>query len=83
MIEHCLYGVKVFSDFPLFDRPVPLSAVAPGEHPALELRRKPDEELSQEFAETIPFDNTHGRELSLHTDRLLSRTSLANPGAWK
>ena len=39
MIEHCLYGVKVICDFALFDRPTPVSAVAPGEHSALELRQ--------------------------------------------
>jgi hypothetical protein len=79
MIEHCLYGVKVFCDFPLFDRPVPLSAVAPGKHPALELQRKPDEEALQEFTESIPFNDTHGRELFLRTDRELSRSAAGQP----
>jgi hypothetical protein len=79
MIEHCLYGVKVFCEFPLFNRPVPLSAVAPAEHPTLALRRKPDEEAQQEFAESIPFNNTHGRELFLRTDRLLSRSTAGQP----
>ena len=79
MIEHCLYGVKVFCDFPLFDRPVPLSAVAPGKHPALELRQKAGAEAPQQYTESIPFNETHGRELSLHTDRLLSRSTAGQP----
>jgi hypothetical protein len=79
MIEHCLYGVKVFCDLPLFDRPLPLSAVAPGEHPALELRRAADNQAPRDCAEIIPFNNTHGRELSLRTDRELNRSTDGQP----
>ncbi|MCB1698955.1 MAG: hypothetical protein KDI34_22250, partial [Halioglobus sp.] len=84
MIEHCLYGVKVFCDIPLFDRPVPVSAVAPGEHAALRLceqaegRQAAGEGAGQGTAtlpETFPLYQTHGRELYLDTDRELARSA--------
>jgi len=74
MIEHCLYGVKVYCDFPLFARPVPVSAVAPGEHAALELRCMADDSAPLDYAESTPLYTTHGRELILHTDRELARS---------
>ena len=79
MIEHCLYGVKVYCDFPLFDRPVPVSAVAPGEHAALELRRTADDSAPPDYAESTPLYTTHGRELILHTDRELARSVAGQP----
>ena len=74
MIEHCLYGVKVFSDFDLFDRPVPVTAVAPGEHAALQLRRAADDVALRDYTEIIPLYNSHGRDLILRTDRELARS---------
>ena len=83
MIEHCLYGVKVFCAFPLFDRPVPVSAVAPGEHAALELRLGSDtgkQPLAKEqLPEVHPLYTAHGRELYLHTDRELARSAPGQP----
>ena len=79
MIEHCLYGVKVFCDFPLFDRPVPVSAVAPGEHAALELRPVAAASGPVDYPETFPFCETHGRELFLRTDRDLARSTPGQP----
>jgi len=81
MIEYCLYGVKVNCDFALFDRPTPVSAVAPGEHSALELRQAgvgaatPPESL----AENMPLYTTHGRELHLRTDREAARSAPGQP----
>ena len=83
MIEHCLYGVKVFCDLPLFDRPTPVSAVAPGEHSALELRQGGAGEALQlhpkVLTEKIHLYSTHGRELFLHTDRELARSAPGQP----
>lgn len=83
MIEHCLYGVKVFCDFPLFDRPAPVSAVAPGEHAALELRQAGAGEVSPpgpgSLASKTPLYSTHGRELFLLTDREQARSVSGQP----
>jgi hypothetical protein len=79
MIEHCLYGVKVFSDLPLFDRPVPLTAVAPGEHAALKLRRMAHNTAPEDYTQATPLYTTHGRELILHTDRELARSIAGQP----
>ena len=83
MVEHCLYGVKVFCDFPLFEHPAPLSAVAPGEHRALELREEgTNGGLSlhhESLAEVFPLYTTHGRELVLRTDRELARSTKGQP----
>ena len=70
MIEHCLYGVNVFCEFELFGREVPSSAVAPGEHAALELRQASSKLDSGSQIE--PLYETHGREVFLHTDRPLA-----------
>ena len=75
MIEHCLYGVNVFCEFELFGREVPSSAVAPGEHAALELRRASSG--LEAGSQVVPLYETHGRELVLHTDRPLA---LSEPG---
>ncbi len=83
MIEHRLYGVRVVCDFALFDRPTPVSAVAPGEHSALQLRQAgtgssappPPESL----AESMPLYSTHGRELFLRTDREAARSAAGQP----
>ena len=88
MVEHCLYGVKVFSDAPLFDRPVPVSAMAPGEHAALQLREQAGGgqaggdvagQGTAALPETFPLYQTHGRELYLHTDRELARSAPGQP----
>jgi hypothetical protein len=79
VIEHCLYGVKVFCDFALFDRSVPVSAVAPGEHSALQLRQAVTgaaaDQDPQDISESFPLYSTHGRELLLRTDRELARSA--------
>ncbi len=82
MIEHCLYGVKVDCEFALFDRPTPVSAVAPGEHSTLELRRAGTDATAprpEYLAETMPFYSTHGRELYLRTDREAARSAAGQP----
>ena len=80
MIEHCLYGVKVFSDFALFDRPVAVTAVAPGEHAALILQRMADDDAAPlEYPESTPLHTTHGRELTLRTGRELARSVAGQP----
>jgi hypothetical protein len=79
MIEHCLYGVKVFSDFALFDRPVPVTAVAPGEHAALILQRIEGDKAPLDYPESTPLHTTHGRELTLRTDRELARSVAGQP----
>ena len=61
MIEHCLYGVKVYCEFPLFDGAVPVSAVAPGEHSPLELRPLPATTKPRDYPETFPLSaELHG-----------------------
>lgn len=79
MIEHCLYGARVYCDVPLFERPVPLSAVAPGEHEALELRSAPVESAAPDYGESLRFNATHGRELCLRTDRDMARSACGQP----
>ncbi len=83
MIEHCLYGVKVDCDFALFDRPTAVSAVAPGEHSALQLRQAgagvSEPPPPGSLAESIPLYSTHGRELFLRTDREAARSAAGQP----
>ena len=74
MIEHCLYGVRVFCEFGLFDREVPASAVAPGAHAALELRQATSQ--IESGTQTVPLYSTHGREVLLHTDRPLAMSEV-------
>ena len=79
MIEHCLYGVKVFSDFALFDRPVPLAAVAPGKHQALDFIQLPDASELPELPEAVLLYRAHGRELWLYSDRPPERSVPGQP----
>ncbi len=79
VIEHCLYGVKVFCDFPLFDWPAPVCAVAPGEHAALELRPAAAAGEPRAYTESFPLYETHGRELYLHSDRDMARSVPGQP----
>jgi hypothetical protein len=79
VVEHCLYGVKVFCDLPLFDHPVLISAVAPGEHAALELLSLNDGGVQRYYKESIPLYTTHGREVLLHTDRELASSAPGQP----
>ncbi len=79
MIEHCLYGIKVFSDSALFDRPVPLTAVAPGERQAIEFIRMPDTGELPEMPEAFFLAQTRYRELWLHSDRPLGRSFPGQP----
>ena len=73
MVEHCLYGVKVHADIDLFERPVPLSAVAPGEHAPLELCQGNGESPTRgDYAHTTRLFSSHGRALYLHSDRPLA-----------
>lgn len=77
MIEQRLYGMRVFTDTPLFDWPAPDSAVAPGEHPALALKPLGGAGWSAETPMTVPLYEAHERDLFLHTDRELA---LSTPG---
>lgn len=64
-----MYGVKVFSDFALFGRPLPVTAVAPGEHQALNFIQLPDAARLPELPEALLLYQAHGRELWLYSDR--------------
>jgi len=79
VVEHCLYGVKVLSDLPLFDRPVPISAVAPGERAPLELQSLEHLDTPDVYATSIHLYSTHGREVLLHTDRELAGSAFGQP----
>jgi hypothetical protein len=71
--------VKVFCDIPLFERPVPISAAAPGEHAALELRPLDDGGAPAIYPVSIPLYSTHGREVLLRTDRELASSAPGQP----
>ncbi len=80
MVEHCLYGVKVYCDRPLFEQPVLLSAVAPGEHEALQLLPVVDSYAPAVYPVSFHLYSTHGREVFLRTERELA---VSAPGqAW-
>jgi hypothetical protein len=79
LFEHCLYGVRVLCNLPLFDRPVPVSGFAPGEHAPLELRPLDDGCALASYQECIPLYSTHGREVVLHTDRELASSVPGQP----
>lgn len=74
MIQQCLYGIMVFSDFALFDRPTPLTAVAPGEHQSLSFKQLPDGSKFPELPESTFLAQTRHRELWLHSDLPLGRS---------
>jgi hypothetical protein len=77
-IEQYLYGVKVLTDFALFDHVVPVSAVAPGEHGAVELRPLGDAPADR-TPRKMDLYAAHDRELFLHTDRDLALSTPAQP----
>ncbi len=79
MIEHCLYGVKVYSDFPLFDRTVSVLAVAPGEHASLQLKQLSAGAKQANLAEKTPLYSTHGRDVWLCTERELALSAPGQP----
>ena len=79
MVEHCLYGVKVFCERPLFERPVPLSAIATGDHAALVLRQLQDSGPAAIYTRSTHLYSTHGREVLLHTDRELASSIPGQP----
>jgi len=79
MVEHCLYGVKVYSDFDLFGRPVSLTAMAPGKHAALHLQQRDAFDAPPEYLHSFPLFSNHGRELFLQTDRELARSIAGQP----
>ena len=79
VFEHCLYGVKVHCERPFFDRPVPISAVAPGDQTALELRPTDGHGAVAVHANSVHLYSTHGREVFLHTDRELARGMAGQP----
>jgi hypothetical protein len=80
MVEHCLYGVRVFSDFDLFGRQVPLTAIAPGEHDTLCLEEAgADSAPVAGLSNSIPLFSNHGRDLYLHTDRPLALSVESQP----
>ena len=79
MIEHCLYGIKVFAEFAIFDGQCPVTAVAPGEHESLELRRLPSCAAAVDYPETFTQFSSHGREVELRTDRELAASVKDQP----
>lgn len=79
MVEHCLYGVKVFCDLPLFERPVSLSAVAPGGHAPLKLMPSHGSGSPALYPVSLPLYSTHGREVLLRTDRELAASAAGQP----
>jgi hypothetical protein len=77
-IEQCIYGVKVLTDFPLFEGAPSTTAIAPGEHPAIELQALEDRHTESMPVRT-PLYAAHSRELFLHTDRELARSAPKQP----
>lgn len=74
MIEHCVYGVTVFCDLPLFEQGLPRATVAPGQPEPVYVSRSPLECDTSGLERTYPLASTHGRRLALHTDRELARS---------
>lgn len=79
MIEHCLYGLGVFSEFPLFQSGAPMSSAAPGVHRPLQLRAMPEHSPRYNAPVTIPLHWAHDRELYLHSDRELACSVAGQP----
>jgi hypothetical protein len=72
-----LYGIEVLSPFPLFATATP-AAAAPGDHASLRLQplaHKPPAELSEQLS----FEHTHGRQLTLYSDRPLADSAPGQP----
>ena len=79
MVEHYLYGAKVFCAIPLFDHPVLIPAATHGEHAALELLPRNDGGMQGNYNESMHLYTTHGREVLLHTDRELASSVPGQP----
>ncbi|MFK8046807.1 MAG: hypothetical protein AB8B81_00095 [Halioglobus sp.] len=75
MIEHCLYGLRVFCDQPLFDTAIEVSAFAPGGQTAIYLKSLPAESVPPELGERNSLYSTHGRPLWLCSDRVFAQSS--------
>lgn len=69
MFERCLYGVRVYSEFELFDTPAATAAEAPGEHAPVSLVAMPAGQVPPATTEEFSLYYAHNRELYLHTDR--------------
>jgi hypothetical protein len=70
----------VFSDFDLFDRPVPLTTNAPGNHDSLHLREaRAGGVPSEKPLDSIPLFSSHRRDLFMHTDRPLAPSTAGQP----
>lgn len=81
MIEHCVYGLRVFSDQELFDQPMEISGLAPGGEAGIQLKLLPDHTIVQQLSEQNSLYSTHGRPLLLCSDRAFAKSA---PGqAWR
>ena len=83
MVEHSLYGIKVSSEFSLFDSIKPTSAEAPGEHMALVLKVLAHPGAQTEYSREYSLYQTHGRELHIYTDRELAASAEGQPWCLK
>lgn len=81
MIEHCLYGLRVFSEHGLFDQPMENSGFALGGETAIQLKLLPENAIAQPLAEQNSLYSTHGRPLLLCSDRVFSESSMGQ--AWR
>jgi hypothetical protein len=80
-----LYGIEVISSFPLFPTATP-AAAAPGEHADIRLQamHKDTDEYSHSYlksglSEQLTFEQTHGRQLALFSDRPLADSAPGQP----
>ena len=79
LINYCLYGVELSADIALFDHQLASSAFAPGEHKPLQFRGLPTTSESCQLDEIVPLYTTHGREVTLCTDRTFGPSSTGQP----
>jgi len=75
VIEYCLYGLTVFSEIRLFDKPVKNTGVSPGLPLPVELRPLSGDVLQPQLDDKNSLYSTHGRALWLCTDRPFGRSS--------
>lgn len=75
VIEHCLYGLRVFCDQRLFDTPTDVSGFAPGGQDAIQLKSLPQDAVPQELQQRNSLYSTHGRPLWLCSDRVFAQSS--------
>jgi hypothetical protein len=77
LLEHHLYGVRVDSDFSLFEHNRVAMELAPGGEETIELLQGKVE--TGDLPEALPLYTTHGRELVLETDRPLNASVPGQP----